>query len=228
MNEKFPRGDGLNGLPVMSWRKVLHHYGRPLKRGEDPGQALVETGDFIELVRQLAGVRLDERSLRGYASQRVGVIEPPVRAGRRACFVFPRDFDRLAIVLILRQDYHLPLETIRTLLTAYPREHYGLLIERKLSVEDLLELVKMFALGFGVRHAVMAKAFDAALLDLGAGADAGEERLLARLDEMKDWVRSGGWRDYVKRQAELDLKDLSARRKVLAKARIKVGRRRVP
>lgn len=201
----------------------------------DPGRVLVGPDDFIHLVRQLANVQLNRRALLGYSSPKVGLIEPPIQIGRRACYVFPHDFDRLAIVLILRQDYHLSLSAIRDLLSHYPREHYSLLIERKLSVEDLLELAQMLKKGYRIGHAVMAKAFDAMLTDLlptdealAAAKEPGEVLgklqeglLLARLDEMKAWLKEGGWREYVTRQAEQDLRDLQTRKKALAKAGFK-------
>lgn len=235
MTRKSLRGDGLDGLPIKSWRQVLSYYGEPRKPGVDPGRVLVESEDLIQLVRLLANVQLDRRALLGYGSPKVGLIEPPVQVGRRTLYVFPHDFDRLAIVLILRQDYHLSLDAIRDLLAHYPREHYPLLIERKLSVEDLLELAQMLKKGYRVGHAIMAKAFDAMLTDLLPADEAAtaakrpgeafgklqEGRLLARLDEMKAWVQAGGWREYVKRQAEQDLRDLQARKKALAKAGFK-------
>lgn len=229
------RGKGLDGLPIKTWRQVLSHYSQPGKSGEDPGRVLVGPDDFIHLVRLLANVQLDRRALLGYGSLKVGLIEPPAQVGRRTFYIFPHDFDRLAIVLILRQDYHLSLGAIRDLLAHYPREQYRLLIERKLSVEDLLELAQMLKKGYRVGHTIMAKAFDVMLTDLlpadetlTSAKEPGEALgklqesiLLARLDEMKAWVQAGGWRDYVKRQTEQDLKDLQARKKALAKAGFK-------
>jgi DNA-binding transcriptional MerR regulator len=235
MTTKSLRGDRLDGLPIKTWRQVLSYYSQPRKRREDPGRVLVESDDFIHLVRLLANVQLDRRALLGYSSPKVGLIELPVQIGRRTCYVFPHDFDRLAIVLILRQEYHLSLGAIRDLLAHYPREHYRLLIERKLSVEDLLELAQMLKKGYRVGHAIMAKAFDAMLTDLlpsdealVAAKEPGEALgklqeglLLARLDEMKAWVHGGGWREYVQRQAEQDLHDLQTRKKALAKTGFK-------
>lgn len=232
------RDEELAGLPIKTWRQVLEYYGRLRGPGTDPGQVLVAPEDFIQLVRTLANVRLDRRSLRGYGSPKVGLLAPPVQVGRRACYVFPHDFDRLAIVLILRQDYHLSLSAIRDLLARYPREHYRLLIERKLPVEDLLELAQMLKKGYRVGHTVMAKAFDDMLTDLLPADEAltfakepgealgklQERLLLTRLDEMKAWVQGGGWREYIKRQAEQDLKDLQDRKKALTKARVKGAR----
>lgn len=235
MTKKSLRGDGLGDLPIKTWRQVLSYYSQPGTSGEDPGRVLLEPDDFIHLVQLLANVQLNRRSLLGYSSPKVGLIEPPVQIGSRTCYVFPHDFDRLAIVLILRQDYHLSLSAIRDLLAHYPREQYSLLIERKLSVEDLLEFAQMLKKGYRVGHAIMAKAFDAMLMDLlpadealTAAKEPGralgklqEGLLLTRLDEMKAWVQEGGWREYVKRQAEQDLKDLQARRKALAKTGFK-------
>lgn len=216
-------------LPVMSWRQVLDHC-RPLKAGDDPGRILMELGDFIRLVRSIAGVKLDRRALRGYAARRLGLLEPPVHAQGKTCYVFPHDFDRLGVVLILRQHYHLSLDAIRSLLARYPRKNYNLIINRRLAVEDMLELARMLGEGYGVGHLAMGKASDALLLDLAVPEVSSAENLqgtlkaqgkliLDRLDEMRRWVASGGWQKYVERQADQDAKDLRARRKALKKAR---------
>lgn len=186
--------------------------------------------DFIQLVRSVAGVTLDRRALRGYASRRLGLLEPPVQVQGKPCHVFPHDFDRLGVVLILRQHYHLSLDAIRSLLARYPRKNYDLIINRRLAVADMLELARMLGEGYGVGHMAMSKASDALLLDLAVpevsaanelrGALKAQGKLLLdRLDEMRRWVASGGWQRYVERQADQDAKELQARYKTLGKAR---------
>jgi DNA-binding transcriptional MerR regulator len=213
----------------MGWRQVLDHC-RPLKEGDDPGRILMSQDDFIQLVRSIAGVKLDRRGLRGYASRRLELLEPPVRVRGKTCYVFPHDFDRLGVILILRQHYHLSLDAIRSLLARYPRKNYNLIINRRLAIEDMLELAQMIGEGYGVGHMAMSKASDALLLDLAVpevsttddlqGALKTQGKLLIdRLDEMKRWVASGGWQRYVERQADQDAKHLHARRKALRKAR---------
>lgn len=213
----------------MSWREVLDRC-RPLKAGDDPGRMLMELDDFIHLVRGIAGVKLDRRALRGYASRRLGLLEPPVRVQGKSCYVFPHDFDRLGVVLILRQHYHLSLDAIRGLLARYPRKNYNLIINRRLAVEDMLELSRILGEGYGVGHMAMSKAGEALLLDLTVPEVSGKEELqgalkaqgrllLDRLDEMRHWVASGGWQRYVERQTDQDAKGLQARRKTLRKAR---------
>lgn len=229
MTIRYSRGENLERLPIMSWREVLDHC-RSLKAGDDPGRILVGLDDFIQLVRSIAGGKLDRRALRGYASRRLGLLEPPVHAQGRPCYVFPHDFDRLGVVLILRQHYQLPLDAIRSLLARYPRKNYNLIINRRLAVEDMLELARMLGEGYGVGHMAMGKASDALLLDLAVPEVSAAEDLqgalktqgkllLDRLDEMRRWIASGGWQRYVERQADQDAKDLRARHKALRKAR---------
>lgn len=220
----------------MRWQEVLEHYSRPLRAGEDPGRVLMGLDDFVELVRSVAGVKLDRRALRGYASRRLGLLEPPVHVQGKSQYVFPHDFDRLGVVLILRQHYHMSLDAIRSLLARYPRKHYNLIINRRLAVEDLLELARMLDGGYGVDHMSMSKAADALLLDLSApegpttealqqALKAQRKLLLARLGEMKRWVESGGWQEYVEHQADKDIAELRARHKTLKKARARTGGR---
>lgn len=230
MITKYSRGDGLERLPVMGWREVLERYSRPMKGGEDPGRVLMEQDEFMHLVRSVANVKLDRRALRAYASRRLGLLEPSVHVQGKSCYVFPHDFDRMGVVLILRQHYHLSLDAIRNLLARYPRRNYNLIINRRLAVEDLLDLAQMLSGGYGVNHVVMGKASDALLLDLDIpeGAARGDlhgvleaqgKLLLGRLDEMKRWVSSGGWQDYVKNQTKEDIDTIRARHKTITKAR---------
>jgi hypothetical protein len=229
MTTRYSRGEGLERLPVMSWRQVLDRC-QSLKAGDDPGRMLMGMGDFIQLVRTVAGVALDQRALRSYAVRKLGLLEPPVQVQGKPCYVFPHDFDRLGVVLILRQHYHLSLDAIRSLLARYPRKNYDLIINRRLPVADMLELARMLGEGYSVGHMAMSKASDTLLLDLAVPeASAAEELpgtlkaqgklLLDRLDEMRRWVASGGWQRYVERQADQDAKELRARHKALRKAR---------
>lgn len=231
MTTLYARGEGMERLPVMSWRQALDHC-QSLKAGDDSGRILLGLDDFIQLVRSIAGVKLDRRALRSYASRRLGLLEPSVHAQGKTCYVFPHDFDRLGVILILRQHYHLSLDAIRSLLARYPRKNYNLIINRRLAVEDMLELARMLGAGYGVSHLTMAKASDALLLDLPVPEVSATEDLqgalkaqgkllLARLEEMRRWVASGGWQRYVERQADQDAKGLRARHKALRKARVR-------
>ena len=92
-----------------------------------------------------------------YSSERLSLIGAPVTAGGKLCFVFPDQFDRLGFVLTLRQVYHLPLNAIRELDKHFPADCRHLVVERKLTIEELLDLAKMLPRGFAVKDLIMAK-----------------------------------------------------------------------
>ena len=233
---------GLEKLPVMKPRQVIEHFGRKAS-GAEPGKVLVESGDFIDMLEAVGGFKLGRRALMSYSSARIGLIEPPVKIDGEFCFVFPDHFDRLGIVLTLRQVYHLPLTAIRDLIEHYPREQYHLIMERKLELPDLLDLAKMIKAGYGLGDLTMAKACDLMLADmlssnkaLSAAVEPGdalrklqETLILGRLDEMKSWVSSGRWQEFMKREAAQDFKDLAVKqllqKKILTKVMAKRARR---
>jgi hypothetical protein len=226
----------------MTPQEVFDHFGQKKEKGESPGQVLVEAHNFIAMLRALGGFELSARIVRNYCSPRIRLIDPPVMKDRKACFVFPDQFDRLGIVLTLRQAYNLPVAAIRELLERYPKEHHDLIMERKFGIEELLDLAKMLKKGYQLKDLIMAKACDVLLQDvmssstaLNAALEPGdtlrqlqEKLILARLDEMKAWVSSGKWQELLRRESAQDFQDLAAKqllkKKIVAKALAKKAR----
>jgi|GEM_PF-2767719 len=232
----------LQKLPVLKPEQVMEHFGKKRAGGEEPGKVLVEAGDFIEMLEAVSGLKLSRRELLRYCSGRLGLVDAPVTVGAKACFVFPDQFDRVGIVATLRRVYHLPLAAIRDLLAHYPRENYDLIMERKIELHELLDLAQSLKNGFGLGDMMMAKASDVLLSDLlssnkalSAALEPGdtlqqlqEKLVLGRLDEMKNWVSSGRWREFLKRESAEDFKNLAVKQllhsKILAKVLAKRAR----
>jgi hypothetical protein len=229
-------------LPVMTPQEVFDHFNQKNHKGELPGRVLVEAHNFIAMLRAVGGFEINTRIVRNLCSPRISLIDPPVIKDRKACFVFPDQFDRLGIILTLRQAYNLPLAAIRDLLERYPKEHYDLIMERKFEIEELIDLAKMLKNGYQLKDLIMAKAGDVLLQDvissnatLNAALEPGdtlrrlqEKLLLARLDEMKAWVSSGKWQEFLRRESAQDFRDLAAKqllkKKIVAKALAKKAR----
>jgi hypothetical protein len=125
---------GLEKLPVMKPQQVIEHFGQKAS-GAEPGKVLVESGDCIAMLTAVGGFKLGRRALLSYSSARIGLMQPPVKVDGKLCFVFPDQFDRLGIVLTLRQVYHLPLSAIRDLIEHYPREQYHLVTARHAGIQ---------------------------------------------------------------------------------------------
>lgn len=222
-------------LPVMRPQQVREHFGRKQAAGTEPGPVLVELEDFISMLEAVGGFELSQRALLSYSSPRIKLIEPPLKKDGKACYVVPDHFNRMAIILTLRQAYSLPLGAIRGLLERYPKENYDLLMERKFEISDLLDLAKMLKNGLGIGDMVMAKACDVMLMDVMSSSKAvaaalepgdtlrqlQEKLVLARLDEMKGWIGSGRWQEFLRRESAQDLKDLAGKqllhKKIVAK-----------
>ncbi len=222
-------------LPVMRPQQVREHFGRKQATGTEPGPVLVELEDFISMLEAVGGFELSQRALLSYSSPRINLIESPLKKDGKACYVVPDHFNRMAIILTLRQAYSLPLGAISGLLERYPKENYDLLMERKFEISDLLDLAKMLKNGLGIGDLVMAKACDVMLMDVMSSSKAvaaalepgdtlrqlQEKLVLARLDEMKGWVGSGRWQEFLRRESAQDLKDLAGKqllhKKIVAK-----------
>jgi len=228
----------------MTPRQALDFFAACKQEGLAPVRVLLELDGFIEMLEAVGGFKLNRPALLTYSSPRIGLIEPPIKAQGKACYIFPDHFDRMGIILTLRQAYNLPLASIRELLERFPRENYELLMERKLKISDVLDLAKMLKSGYSLGDLVMAKAGDVLLMDLlssskalSAAAEPGdtlrklqERLLLARLDEMKAWVTSGRWQEFMRHESAQDLKDLAARKilhkRIVAKETAKRARRK--
>ena len=237
----------LQALPVLTPRQVIDHFGQKKDQGEPPSRALVELSDFISMLKTVGGFDLNRRVLLSYSSPKIKLIEPPIQKDRKACYVFPDHFNRMGMILTLRQAYSLPLAAIRDLLEHFPKENHDLIMERKLEIDELLDVAKMLKNGYQLKHLIMAKAADVMLQDLMSSSQAvnaalepgdtlrqlQEKLILARLDEMKGWVSTGRWQAFLRRESAQDLKDLATKqllskkivRKVLARrARLAHGK----
>lgn len=235
METKSMTSKEIQKLPVMRPQQVREHFGRKQAAGTEPGPVLVELEDFISMLEAVGGFELSQRALLSYSSPRIKLIEPPLKKDGKACYVVPDHFNRMAIILTLRQAYSLPLGAIRGLLERYPKENYDLLMERKFEISDLLDLAKMLKNGLGIGDMVMAKACDVMLMDVMSSSKAvaaalepgdtlrqlQEKLVLARLDEMKGWIGSGRWQEFLRRESAQDLKDLAGKqllhKKIVAK-----------
>lgn len=230
----------LGKLTVLKPREVVEHFGRKRAGGEEPGKVLVESGDLIEMLEAVSGLKLSRRELLRYSPERLSLIGAPVKAGGKLCFVFPDQFDRLGFVLTLRQVYHLPLNTIRELDEHFPADCRHLVVERKLTVEELLDLAKMLPRGFAVKDLVMAKTCDLMVEDTLSPAravlvatetgealrKAEETAILSRLEELKQWVLSGRRQEFVKRKSAEDFKNLALNRLLAGKIVRKISAKR--
>lgn len=227
-------------LPILSSEQVIEHFNRAKEKGVDPGRVLMEAHNFIALLRAVGGFEISARIVRNFCSPRIKLIDPPVMKDRKACFIFPDQFDRLGIILTLRQAYNLPLAAIREIIERYPKEHYDLILERKFEVEDLLDLAKMLKQGQDLKDLIMAKASDVLLQDvmpssaaLNAALEPGdalrnlqEKLLLTRLEELKTWITSGRWQEFLRRESAQDFKDLATKQLLNKKIVAKVLARR--
>ncbi|MDE2039213.1 MAG: hypothetical protein KGO96_06465 [Elusimicrobia bacterium] len=229
-------------LTLMTSRQVLNHFGKTKSAGQDPGRVLVEASEFAEMLAAVGGFKLGLKALRAYSSPRLKLMEPPVQKDGKPCYVFPDHFNRLGIILTLRQAYNLPLATIRELLDHFPPDQHELIVERKFEIGDLLDLAKMLKHGYQLKDLFMAKGCDILLQDLMSSSQAvtaalepgdtlrrlQEKLILGRLDEMKAWVSSGKWQEFVHRESAQDLKDLAAKqllhKRVVAKVLAKKAR----
>lgn len=235
METKSMTSKEIQKLPVMRPQQVREHFGRKQAAGTEPGPVLVEIEDFMSMLEAVGGFELSQRALLSYSSPRINLIEPPLKKDGKACYVVPDHFNRMAIILTLRQAYSLPLGAIRGLLERYPKENYDLLMERKFEISDLLDLAKMLKNGLGIGDLVMAKACDVLLMDVMSSSKATaaalepgdtlrqlqEKLVLARLDEMRGWIGSGRWQEFLRRESAQDLKDLAGKqflhKKIVAK-----------
>ena len=236
MNSISISPDEARALPILSPRQVIDHFAQKRDKGEAPGRVLMETSDLIEMLEAVGGFELSQRALLSYSSPRINLIEPPLKKDGKACYLVADHFNRMAIILTLRQAYSLPLGAIRGLLERYPKENYDLLMERKFEISDLLDLAKMLKNGLGIGDLVMAKACDVMLMDVMSSSKAvaaalepgdtlrqlQEKLVLARLDEMKGWVGSGRWQEFLRRESAQDLKDLAGKQLVHKKIVAKV------
>jgi len=223
MSAETMSGDELRKLPILTPREILGHCAEQKDKGVTPTPVLIEVPRLIELLEAIGGFVLNMRRFLSFSRPEINLIEPPIMKDGKACCVYPYQFERMATILTLRQVYSLPLATIRELLEHYPKDQYPLIIERKFKIEELLDLAKMLKNGFEIKDLVMSKGCDLLLQDLlppskavslavkpgDSLREAQEQLILARLDEMKAWVSSGRWQQYIRRESAQDFRDLA-------------------
>ena len=234
----------LKKLPLMSVREAIDLFAERKDQGQPHGSVLITETDLLNLLDALFSFKVAAKTLKGYSSPRVKLLPPPVRKVGKPCYVYPDQLDRLGFILTLRQVYHLPLSTIQELDKHFPADARHLVLERKMTIEELLDLAKMLPRGFAVKDLVMAKTCDLMVEDtlspsraLFAAVKPGEalrqteeSAILSRLDELKQWVLSGRRQEFVCRESAEDFKNLALNRllagKIVKKIAAKRARRR--
>lgn len=232
--------EGLKKLPIMSVREAVDLFAKRSEQGQARGNVLIAAGEFIGLLEALFGFKVAAKTLKAYALPRVNLLPPAVKKDGKTCYVYPDQLDRIGFILTLRQAYHLPLNTIRELDKHFPADARHLVLERKMTIEELLDLAKMLPRGFAVKDLVMAKTCDLmvedalspsrALLAAGEPGEAlrqtEEGAILARLDELKQWVVSGRRQEFVRRESAEDFKNLALNRLLAGKIVKKITAKR--
>jgi len=232
--------EGLKNLPVMSVREAVDFFANRNEQGQARGNVLIATTEFVGLLEALFGFKVAAKTLKAYASPRVNLLPPAVKKDGKTCYIYPDQLDRTGFILTLRQVYHLPLNTIRELDKHFPADVRHLVLERKMTIEELLDIAKMLPRGFAVKDLVMAKTCDLMVEDalspsraLFAAGEPGEAlrqteegAILTRLDELKHWVVSGRRQEFVRRESAEDFKNLASNRLLAGKIVKKITAKR--
>jgi DNA-binding transcriptional MerR regulator len=230
----------LEKLQVMTVREAIGLFAKRKEQGQAQPSVLIETAEFIGLLEALFHFKVAAKTLKTYASPRVNLLPPAVKKNGKSCYVYPDQLDRIGFILTLRGAYHLPLNTIRELDKHFPADARHLVLERKMTIEELLDLAKMLPRGFAVRDLVMAKTCDLMVQDtlspskaLFAAVEPGEalrkteeSAILSRLDELKQWVLSGRRQEFVRRESAEDFKNLAFNRLLAGKIVKKITAKR--
>jgi hypothetical protein len=230
----------LEKLPVMTVAKAIDLFAKRKEQGQARGSVLIETTEFIDLLEALFDFKVTAKTLKTYASPRVNLLPAAVKKDGKSCYVYPDQLDRIGFILALRQTYHLPLNSIRELDKHFPADARHLVLERKMTIEELLDLAKMMPRGFAVKDLVMAKTCDLMVQDtlshsraLFAAVEPGEalrkaeeSAILNRLDELKHWVTSGRRQEFVRRESAEDFKNLAHNRLLAGKIAKKITAKR--
>ena len=234
----------LEKLQVMTVGEAVDLFAKRKEQGQARGNVLIAAGEFIGLLEALFGFKVEAKTLKAYSSPRVNLLPPAVKKNGKTCYVYPDQLEQIGFILTLRGAYHLPLNSIRELDKHFPADARHLVMERKMTIEELLDLAKMLPRGFAVRDLVMAKTCDLMVQDtlspskaLFAAVEPGEalrqteeSAILSRLDELKEWVLSGRRQEFVRRESAEDLKNLAGNqllaRKIVKKITAKRARHR--
>lgn len=201
MNNVLKRDDYLD-RPVRSYQDCYDGTGSFHSRQE----FLIETADFIKLVRHLHRFAVTRRTLQHYSSPQLRLLPKPIhKGGHKSYYLNPEHTDRLAVVMHLATKLFLPLKTVQSIIRTYPPEHYDLILKGVLKAEELDEIAEQFERGFTVKdvlfHRVcnVLEALDRPyweyLAKHGKGAsDEAEkhvdETLLKLMRELERWIKS--------------------------------------
>lgn len=236
----FPSLKELQNLPICDREDALKYYtDESIKRKDGresgPFRMLVPAPRFVDLIKTLANFKLSPRLLRAWVSLKL-IAPPTERDEKKELYVYPDHFEQVAIILTLRYNYQLPLRAIQQVIEHFPGGLFHVITSRKLTTEQLLDAAKMLPDGYEPKDIFLAKACDAMLEDVlpadqalaaateeNNGLQSIEEQLiLSRLDEIKDWVKSGGRQKFVRREAAQDLQDLAWRHRFSQRIRNKM------
>ncbi len=212
--------------------EAFKHLSERQKKKEDPRSLLAEPA-LIELLDVMSdgAFKVTPRLLRTFYSPKVGLIRPPIPKESRPCYLFPDHHEQLMLILTLRQIYRLPLASIKPLIEHFPEDSRHLIIDRKLSFDELMDMARMIPQGYKVEDFILAKTCDLMTEDVVspakavlAAADPGdglkrleEEAIFSRLDAIKAWISSGRRQEFVTRESaeaiqHLAQKQLAARK----------------
>jgi len=140
--------------PVMTYAQAYDGSGRFHPRQE----FLMETADFIKLVRHIHRFTVTRRTLQHYSSPRLRLLPPPIHmGGHKSYYANPEHTDRLAVILHLATKLFLPLKTIQAVIRVYPAEHYDLILKGVFAAYDLTVMAEHFERGFQVKDVLFFK-----------------------------------------------------------------------
>lgn len=217
----FPSPHELQQLEILKPRDGVDFISKQRKQGAANPRFLLERKDFLDFLGAIFNADIPARSVQNFLDLKLA--PPPVQKDGKACFVFPDHFDLVLFLLKLRRHYHLALREIRSLAQHMPRKDYHLVVEQKLSLEALLDLSKKLPKGFGAADLVMAQTCDLMLEDLLPSSEAllaatepgdklrklQEEKILARLEQIKEWVTTGRRDEFIRRESDEELRHLA-------------------
>jgi hypothetical protein len=219
----------------LAYRQVERQRREYLERQGDkrnpPEKFYIRHDHFVQMFNEdfeLKGAkRLTRRKLQYYSSPQAKLMPYPVRRGHHTShYSYPDDYERLAAIWALRENFFLPIPMIRTILDEIPPEDYEMVARWDGAPEDLLDTIIMFKEGFDSddidNYSASKNALGGATLDfLRPGKYSEEElknRMLASLERhyliLKEWFSSGKGVRFWSRLAEVRRKHPDFRQRV--------------
>lgn len=159
---------------------------------------LIETDEFINLIRNAYGFDITRRTLQLYSSPQHRLLPPPIhKGGHKSYYLNPEHTQRLAVILHLSTKLFMPLKAIRTLLRGYPARHYDILLKDVFTTKDLDQIVAHFGEGFEVKDFLFHKivrvmrAMDESEEDESLQDSTARHRVLVKMThEFERWLES--------------------------------------